>query len=117
MFFSYVVVSGRPFAPPSFSGRTSGPEFDRSPRKFLQECARRGKVTGRTSKLFRVAGLISRAGTIAPKRKVLARSRVLPGCFASRGDSELTGLEPATSAVTGRRSNQLSYNSSEKVVT
>jgi hypothetical protein len=30
---------------------------------------------------------------------------------------ELTGLEPATSAVTGRRSNQLSYNSSEKVVT
>jgi hypothetical protein len=29
---------------------------------------------------------------------------------------ELTGLEPATSAVTGRRSNQLSYNSSEKVV-
>ena len=31
--------------------------------------------------------------------------------------SELTGLEPATSAVTGRRSNQLSYNSSEKVVT
>jgi hypothetical protein len=32
-------------------------------------------------------------------------------------DPELTGLEPATSAVTGRRSNQLSYNSSEKVVT
>jgi hypothetical protein len=29
---------------------------------------------------------------------------------------ELTGLEPATSAVTGRRSNQLSYNSSEKGV-
>jgi hypothetical protein len=29
---------------------------------------------------------------------------------------ELTGLEPATSAVTGRRSNQLSYNSSEKAV-
>jgi hypothetical protein len=30
--------------------------------------------------------------------------------------AELTGLEPATSAVTGQRSNQLSYNSSEKVV-
>jgi hypothetical protein len=29
---------------------------------------------------------------------------------------ELTGLEPATSAVTGQRSNQLSYNSSEKAV-
>jgi hypothetical protein len=28
-------------------------------------------------------------------------------------DAELTGLEPATSAVTGRRSNQLSYNSSK----
>jgi hypothetical protein len=27
--------------------------------------------------------------------------------------TELTGLEPATSAVTGQRSNQLSYNSSE----
>jgi hypothetical protein len=36
MLFSYIVVSGRPFAPPSFSGRTPGPEFDRSP-KFLQE--------------------------------------------------------------------------------
>jgi hypothetical protein len=35
----------------------------------------------------------------------------------SKGHPELTGLEPATSAVTGRRSNQLSYNSSEKVVT
>ena len=37
----------------------------------------------------------------------------------SPGESlaELTGLEPATSAVTGQRSNQLSYNSSEKVVT
>ena len=37
---------------------------------------------------------------------------------ASRRNSipELTGLEPATSAVTGRRSNQLSYNSSEKAV-
>jgi hypothetical protein len=30
-----------------------------------------------------------------------------------RRDPELTGLEPATSAVTGRRSNQLSYNSSK----
>jgi hypothetical protein len=27
------------------------------------------------------------------------------------GLAELTGLEPATSAVTGQRSNQLSYNS------
>ena len=42
------------------------------------------------------------------------------GFFASLPEGrhpELTGLEPATSAVTGRRSNQLSYNSSEKVVT
>ncbi|MDQ1343947.1 MAG: hypothetical protein QG650_667 [Patescibacteria group bacterium] len=28
--------------------------------------------------------------------------------------AELTGLEPATSAVTGQRSNQLSYNSKTK---
>jgi hypothetical protein len=43
--------------------------------------------------------------------------RVVFGRLTSRGEPELTGLEPATSAVTGRRSNQLSYNSSEKVVT
>jgi hypothetical protein len=56
--FSYIVVSGRPFAPPSFSGRTAGPEFDRSPREFLRERAHRGKVTGKTSKLLRVAGVL-----------------------------------------------------------
>src|SRR5258708_348605 len=38
------------------------------------------------------------------------------GSTADFRGPELTGLEPATSAVTGRRSNQLSYNSSEKVV-
>ena len=36
--------------------------------------------------------------------------------MSGRLHPESTGLEPATSAVTGRRSNQLSYDSSEKVV-
>ena len=31
--------------------------------------------------------------------------------FCTLTEAELTGLEPATSAVTGQRSNQLSYNS------
>ena len=48
------------------------------------------------------------SGLVCPGEALGARDRV---------DPELTGLEPATSAVTGRRSNQLSYNSSEKVVT
>lgn len=30
--------------------------------------------------------------------------------------AELTGLEPATSHVTGERSNQLSYNSANQIV-
>ena len=36
--------------------------------------------------------------------------------LTKENNPESTGLEPATSAVTGRRSNQLSYNSSEKAV-
>jgi hypothetical protein len=38
--FSYIVVSGRPFAPPSLSGRAAGAEFDGSSTKFLPERAR-----------------------------------------------------------------------------
>src|SRR5207302_140686 len=51
------------------------------------------------------------------KRK--RRSRLIPGCDrriddpatgGEGGSAGLTGLEPATSGVTDRRSNQLSYN-------
>ena len=45
-----------------------------------------------------------------------ARIRSSKGLAIDLRVAESTGLEPATSAVTGRRSNQLSYNSSEKVV-
>ena len=38
-------------------------------------------------------------------------ARVSVGIFPKVEDTESTGLEPATSAVTGRRSNRLSYDS------
>ena len=49
-------------------------------------------------------------GLVSP-RKEIVRRRVSSWVFSEGENTESTGLEPATSAVTGRRSNRLSYDS------
>ena len=47
---------------------------------------------------------------LAPRRRKLNRLQLFSKAMAARGMARETGLEPATSGVTGRRSNQLSYS-------
>lgn len=79
------------------------PSFKRWPvRTLVRNAARRGERSGRN--------VSRRLGRGARRPRELLRSGARGRWRRGNGMAGLTGLEPATSCVTGRRSNQLNYN-------